>query len=230
MKISIIIPALNEAHRILGSLDSITRQQGEFEIIVIDGNSVDATADIARPHAKVINSRPGRAAQMNVGAQQACGDVLLFLHADSRLPRNAIPLLKRTLADARVMGGTFRLRFDTPKPLLNVIAFSTRFRFRYFHYGDQGIFVRRSVFERLRGFSEIPIMEDIDFLRRMRKTGKVTLIGEPVTTSARRFLRRGIVRQQLLDIILVILYRLGVSPDILSNVYRATDSRSTTHP
>jgi hypothetical protein len=156
---------------------------------------------------------------MNSGARQATGDVFLFLHADSCLPPFAIPLLERALADSRIVGGTFMLRFDSQRFLLRVIAFFSRFRFRYFHYGDQAIFVRRSVFEELRGFAEIPFMEDLDFLRRLRRTGRVTLLKQPVTTSSRRFLERGIVRQQLINIILVIFYLLGVRPETLKKWY-----------
>jgi len=217
----VIIPALNEAKSILGSLDSIGTQQGEFEIIVVDGCSADGTADAARGHATVISSEQrGRAVQMNAGARQACGEVLVFLHADSCLPHNALSALRNTLLDTRIIGGTFTLKFDSQKFLLRVIAFFTRFRFRFFHYGDQGIFVRRAIFEELGGFKQITIMEDIDFLQRLRRRGRVTLINQPVTTSARRFLRHGIIRQQLLDIILVVLYVLGASPEKLSRLYR----------
>jgi glycosyltransferase involved in cell wall biosynthesis len=154
MKISVIIPALNEAKDILGSLDSIERQPGEVEIIVVDGCSVDGTADVARPHARVINSpERGRAAQMNVGARHASGEVLVFLHADSCLAHNALSLLRSALLDLRILGGTFTLKFDSQKLLLRLIAFFTRFRFLFFHYGDQGIFVRRAIFEELGGVS-----------------------------------------------------------------------------
>ena len=225
MKISVIIPALNEVERIGASLDSIIKQHGEFEIIVVDGGSVDGTPDVCWPHARVISSKRDRAVQMNTGAHNACGEVLLFLHADSLLSRNALAKLKSALVDPRIIGGTFTLRFDSSRFFLRLIAFFTRFRPRFFHYGDQGIFVRKSIFQGLGGFREIPIMEDIDFLQRMRKTGLVTLIGSPVTTSARRFLRHGIIRQQLLDIILVVLYLLRVSPEKLSKLYRLTDCR-----
>jgi len=208
MRITVIIPALNEAQAILGSLESVTRQQGEFEIIVVDGQSADGTADIARRHARVIRS--------------ASGEALVFLHADSCLPRNALSMLRSALADPDIAGGTFTLRFDSPQFLLRLIAFFTRFRFRFFHYGDQGIFVRRAVFEELGGFKQMPLMEDIDFLRRMRKRGRVTLVRAPVTTSARRFLRHGIIRQQMLDILLVVLFLLGVSPEALSKLYGRT--------
>jgi rSAM/selenodomain-associated transferase 2 len=219
MKISVIIPALNEAHGILSCLDSVKIQQGEFELIVVDGGSIDGTVEVAQPHARVIHSPQGRAVQMNSGARQATGDVFLFLHADSCLPPLAFPLLERALADPRIVGGTFTLRFDNPRLLLRLITFFTRFEFRYFHYGDQGIFVRRPVFERLNGFSETSFMEDIDFLRRLHSTGRVTLLKQPVTTSARRFLERGVLRQQLMNIILVIFYLLGARPETLKKWY-----------
>ena len=221
-----IIPALNEAKNILGALDSIGRQKGEFEIIVVDGCSADGTADVARPYAMVINSEErGRAIQMNAGARHACDEVLFFLHADSCLPQNGLSMLRSALLNPRIIGGTFPLKFDRQKILLRLIAFFTRFRFRFFHYGDQGIFVRRAIFEELGGFKHMQIMEDIDFLQRLRRRGRVTLIKQPITTSARRFLRRGIIRQQLLDIILVVLYVLGASPEKLSRLYRFTDCR-----
>jgi rSAM/selenodomain-associated transferase 2 len=219
MKISVIIPALNEARAILPCLYSVRNQQGEFEIVVIDGGSVDGTVEAVRPHARVVHSERGRAVQMNSGARQSTGEVLLFLHADSHLPPRAFPLLEQALADPRIVGGTFRLRFNSEKFLLRLIAFFSRFEFRYFHYGDQGIFARRWVFEQLHGFAEIPFMEDIDFLQRLRKIGRVTLLNQPITTSARRFLERGIIRQQVTNIILVISYLLGAKPQNLKKWY-----------
>ncbi len=226
MKISVIPPALNEAKHIGRSLDSIGMQEGEFEIIVVDGCSTDGTADVARRYARVITSEQrGRAIQMNAGARHACGEVLVFLHADSCFPRHALSTLRSALVNPRIIGGTFTLRFDSQRFLLRVIAFFTRFRFRFFHYGDQGIFVRRTIFEELGGFKQMPMMEDIDFLQRLHRRGRVILIKQPVTTSARRFLCHGIIRQQLLDIILVVLYVLGIGTEKLSKLYRLTDSR-----
>lgn len=219
MKISIIIPALNEAENILSCLHSVKNQQGEFEVIVVDGGSVDGTVEIARPSTRVIRTEKGRAVQMNSGVRHCTGEVLLFLHADSQLPPDGLLLVEHVLADPRVVGGTFRLRFDSQGFFLRLITFFTRFKFRYFHYGDQGIFVRRSIFEELKGFEEIPIMEDVDFLRRLRRTGEVALLQQPVTTSARRFLEHGILRQQLLNTILVISYILGAKPESLKKWY-----------
>jgi len=142
MKISVIIPALDEAKDILPCLHSVKNQPGEFELLVIDGGSVDGTVEVVQHHARVISSERGRAVQMNSGARQSTGEVLLFLHADSHLPRCAFPLMERVLADSRIVGGTFRLRFNRQPFLLRVIAFFTRFKFRYFHYGDQGIFCK----------------------------------------------------------------------------------------
>jgi len=186
----------------------------------VDGGSTDRTRQVAQPYARVIQSEQGRGAQMNVGAQESRGEVLLFLHADSQLPPDALPQLKRGLGDPQTIGGTFMLRFDSPKFLLRLIAFFTRFRFRYFHYGDQGIFVRRAVFELMGGFKRIPLMEDLDFFQRLHKVGRVVLLKQPVTTSARRFLKNGILQQQLLNVFLVFLYLLGVKSETLLKWYR----------
>lgn len=219
MKISVIIPALNEARGILPCLHSVNNQPGEFELLLVDGGSVDGTVEAVRPHARVVHSERGRAVQMNSGARQSTGEVLLFLHADCQLPPRAFPVLEQVLADSRIVGGTFRLRFNSEKFLLRLIAFFSRFKFRYFHYGDQGIFVRRWVFEQLNGFAQIPFMEDVDFLQRLHRIGRVTLLNQPITTSARRFIERGIIRQQLMNIILVICYLLGARPENLIRWY-----------
>ena len=225
MKISVIIPALNEVESILAAFRSVQSQIGEFEVLIVDGGSIDDTVETVSPFARVIRAKQGRAVQMNAGARQSSGEALLFLHADSLLPPDALPLLERALLDRRVVGGTFTLRFDSPRFLLRLIAFFSRFKFRYFHYGDQGIFVRRSVFQQLGGFKEMPIMEDLDFFRRLHRTGKVALIKRPVTTSGRRFLENGILWQQLLNVVLVISYLLGARPESLSTWYERTDCR-----
>jgi rSAM/selenodomain-associated transferase 2 len=221
MRISVIIPALNEADQILACVNSVERQSGDFEIIVVDGGSGDNTIELVRPHACVIGSERGRARQMNEGARQASGEVLLFLHADSILHPDALAQLRATLRDDSIGGGTFTLAFDTYRFWLRFYAFFTQFQWLYLHYGDQGIYARCSVFERLRGFADIPLMEDIDFLRRLQGFSQRAVIRHhPVTTSARRFVKHGLVRQELLNIVLVIAWRLGVKPERLAKWYR----------
>jgi rSAM/selenodomain-associated transferase 2 len=219
MNISVIIPALNEAENIVACLRSVLAQPGLHEIVVVDGGSTDGTPKLAAALARVMVAPRGRAKQMNAGARASRGDVLLFLHSDTRLPAGALLKMRDSLADGRVVGGTFRLRFDADHPLLRFYSFCTRFPFRLFHFGDQGIFVRREIFERLGGFAEIPFLEDVDFLRRLRKVGKVVLIPADVITSARRFLQHGIVRQQLWNIALVSAYHLGARPEDLARFY-----------
>jgi rSAM/selenodomain-associated transferase 2 len=220
--ISVIIPTFNEENFVLAAIRSANQQGGRTEIIVVDGGSTDKTVEVARPHAVVINSWRGRAVQMNTGAGHATGDVFLFLHADSCLPPLALANLEQVIREPQVVGGTFTLRFDHAKWTLRLIAFFSRLKFRYFHYGDQGIFVRRDIFEQLGGFKEIPIMEDLDFLQRLRRKGQVALIKLPVTTSSRRFLENGILRQQLRNIFLVILYLLKTKPEAIARIYERT--------
>ena len=156
---------------------------------------------------------------MNAGAAIATGDVLLFLHADTLLDASACEAINPVCRDRRVAGGTFRLRFSDDHFLLRVYAGFTRFRSLLFHYGDQGIFVRRDIFHALGGFAEMPLMEDVDFLRRLSSVGRIALCPCPVTTSARRFLEHGIVRQQLLNAALVLLFRAGAPVEMLARWY-----------
>ncbi len=219
MKISVVIPALNETETIAACVASAARQAGDVEILVADGGSTDGTPERVPAPARVVTSERGRAAQMNAGARQTNGDVLLFLHADSRLHPAALSGLREALLDPVVVGGTFTLRFDRRSPLLGLYAFFTRFRFRWFHYGDQGIFVRRRVLERLGGFRAVPILEDADFLGRLGTLGRRALVRLPVTTSARRFEARGAARQQLLNGAILLLRALRVPHAKLARWY-----------
>jgi rSAM/selenodomain-associated transferase 2 len=220
--ISVIIPTLNEAESILKTIESVRQQDYEAEIIVVDGGSVDGTLEIARPYAQVIDTPRGRAVQMNAGARSATGDVLLFLHGDSRLAPGALAQLRQILDNPRVAGGTFTLVFDVDNPLLRFNAFCSNIDWLCFRYGDQGIFVRRSIFEALGGYADIPLMEDIDLLRRLPRYGRRVLIRDyPVTTSARRFVKHGIVRQEVLNATLVAAWFAGVKPQTLAKWYAA---------
>ena len=228
--ISVIIPALNEAESIVHTIDSVRQQDQEVEIIVVDGGSVDGTPEIARSHATVISSPRGRAIQMNAGARHASGDVLLFLHSDSVLAPGALAQLQKTLENppgtGRIVGGTFTSIFDVDNFWLRFYAFCSTIDWLCFRYGDQGIFVRRSIFEAMGGYAEIPLMEDIDLMRRLPKYGRRFLIRHyPVTTSARRFLEHGVVWQEVVNVILVGLWLFGVKPHTLARWYTAHKAR-----
>jgi len=220
--ISVIIPTLNEAGNILQTIESVRQQDRGAEIVVADGGSVDGTPEIVRPHARVIHSRRGRAVQMNAGARCAAGDVLLFLHGDSRLAPGAVAKMRQTLDNPRIAGGSFTLVFDVDNFWLRFYAFCSTIDCLCFRYGDQGIFVRPIIFERMQGYAEIPLMEDIDLMRRLPRYGRRVLIRDyPVTTSARRFVEHGIVRQEALNVALVAAWFLGVTPQTLAQWYAA---------
>jgi len=222
-QISVIIPTLNESARIAETLESLPRDR-RLERIVVDGGSTDDTRARAESGAgRVLTSGAGPARQMNAGAARAEGDTLLFLHADSRLPKGAIDQIEAVLRDPGVPGGAFQLSIDSPKRSLRWIARAANLRTRLTRvpYGDQGIFVRRTVFERLGGFPDLPIMEDLEFSRRMKRTGKIAILSSAVTTSARRWEREGILTVTLRNRLFAALYFLGVSPLFLARRYRA---------
>ncbi|MGH7717604.1 MAG: TIGR04283 family arsenosugar biosynthesis glycosyltransferase [Gemmatimonadaceae bacterium] len=220
--ISIIIPTYNEAAGIAETLARLRMLDG-CEVVVVDGDSADDTVAIARSlGATVTSASRGRGIQMNHGATLAGGDILLFLHADTRLPDTADALIRAALREPAVIGGCFRLRFDDAHPVLRASAFLTRYSFRLFHYGDEAFFVRREVFEHLGGYRPFPLMEDLDLWLRMRRLGRLAVLAPPVIASARRFRRHGVVRQQLVGTVLVLLFLLGVSPWVLKRYYDDT--------
>lgn len=219
MNISVIIPTLNEAAHLGRALASL-RGQSVVEVIVVDGGSVDGTASLAHSMgAVVVRAARGRATQMNAGARRARGDVLLFLHADTQLPSGAVKLIERTLSRPGVIAGSFCLSFDHPHPILGFYAWLSRLNNRYCTFGDQGLFFRRPAFDALNGYREDPLMEDLEIQHRARPLGRFVKIPVPVRTSARRFREVGVVKQQLLNILLVTLYELGVSAQTLKRFY-----------
>ncbi|RMH65943.1 MAG: glycosyltransferase [Bacteroidetes bacterium] len=223
MKISVVIPALNEATRIEATLASVAAQPGPLEIIVADGGSVDGTRRLATRRATVIRAPRGRARQMNAGARLASGEVLLFLHADTLLPESAFKHIRRALLQPSVEAGTFRLAFDAEHPLLRFYAFCTRFPLPALGFGDRGLFVRRQVFEAVGGFADIPMFEDLDLVRRLHRRGTFRFLPLAVTTAARRFEARGLLRQQMLNAYLWVRYHLGTPPDALVHLYPYAD-------
>jgi rSAM/selenodomain-associated transferase 2 len=222
--ISVIIPTLNEEGVLAATLQR-ARQPGVREIIVVDGGSMDATRAIAASFADVVLSAPcGRAAQMNAGAARATSDILLFLHADTWLPEGFTGGVRAACATPGVIGGRFDVQLEPSTPLLWLTGelINVRSRLSRIATGDQAIFIRRTVFERLGGYATIPLMEDIDLTRRMKRAGRVACLRERVTTSARRWQQNGIVRTILLMWTLRALYFWGVSPEQLQRLYRNT--------
>jgi len=221
--LSIIIPVLDEAENLARLLPEITRQCAEAEIIVVDGGSVDRTVDVARacPWVRYLSSERGRARQMNTGARAALGDVFLFLHADTALPGEAPAAIAEALADPGVAGGRFDVRFSSDRWPFRVIAafMNSRSRVTRIATGDQAMFVRRRLFETLGGFPDIPLMEDIELSRRLKRVGRVSCLRLKVCTSSRKWQREGILRTVLLMWTLRLLYFCGVDPVRLHACY-----------
>lgn len=222
--ISVIIPVLNEAATIGATLEHLLHRSERPEIIVVDGGSTDETVASAERYAKVLPAPQGRAVQMNHGASLAKGDILLFLHADTRLPAGALSALEEAMTDPRVVGGRFKVRLDSPRPIFRVIESSINLRDRLFRgfTGDQAIFVRASVFRQLGGYRPLPLMEDLDLGTRLCRCGHVVLLPLAVTTSARRWERRGVISTVVLMWLLRASYLLGVSPHTISRFYPPT--------
>jgi rSAM/selenodomain-associated transferase 2 len=219
--------ALNEAETIGPCLQELQRhlmQDGPGDVIVSDGGSTDGTREIASAAAPTIVASRGRANGLNAGAARATGDVLLFLHADTRLPTGALAHIRRALCDASTVGGRFRLRLDGKGLAFRTVETSINLRDRLLggFTGDQAIFVRRSVFEQMEGYSPIPLMEDLDFARRLTRSGHVARLPQAVTTSARRWQSNGVLRTIFRMWTLRALYYAGVSPSILAPHYRDT--------
>lgn len=220
MKVSVIIPALNEEACIERTLTRVHEQTGPLEVIVVDGGSKDATRDRARQQATVLTASRGRARQMNRGAEAATGDALLFLHADTLLPHDGLDAVRQALADPAVDAGTFRLRFDRHSPLLRLYSFCTRLPWIRLCFGDRGLFVRRRAFTAAGGFPAIPLFEDLELAHRLQQRGRFCFLPQYVTTAARRFDRNGPLRQQLRNTYLWLHYLRGTNPHTLTHLYR----------
>ncbi len=224
--ISIIIPVLNEACRINETLACLPPPLPgtELEVIVVDGDRSGSTIEaISRGGIIKIVSPQGRGRQLNVGAAEAAGRILVFLHADTRLPEDAFPSIKRALAGPGTSAGAFGLKIDSKKPVFRIIekAAFLRTRITRIPYGDQAIFIKASFFKKMGGFSEIPIMEDVDLMRRIRRAGGfVRILPSAAVTSPRRWEKEGIVSCTLRNRIISILFLAGVPPERLARLYR----------
>jgi rSAM/selenodomain-associated transferase 2/rSAM/selenodomain-associated transferase 1 len=221
-QISIIIPTLNEAAIIAETL-AYFKGLDQLEVIVVDGGSQDDTARLAAAlGAKVIQTKPGKAIQMNAGASAASGEVLVFLHADTRMPKNFNRQILAALDQNGVVAGAFRLHIDPVAPGIRFIEQVANLRSRYFKipYGDQALFMKKALFQKVGGFAEVPIMEDFILVRRLKRIGKIIILPQSVITSPRRWIHMGVLRTWLINQLIFIAYYLGISPDRLSRWYR----------
>jgi uncharacterized protein len=219
--ISVIVPTLNEQEHLPATLARVALAAGD-ELIVVDGGSLDNTVAIARQFTPcVLLSSPGRARQMNYGARQACGDVLLFLHADTLLPPQGLEAVRTVMQAPHLVGGAFRLAFTPSTPALRVIAWGANVRTRLgkLPYGDQALFVRRSIFEALGGYAHVPFMEDVQLIQTLRQRGALAIVPQAVHTSGRRWLHDGVVYTTVRNNVLMALYFCGVPPVTLKRWY-----------
>lgn len=227
-RVSAVIPALNEAANLARLLPDLLSREPGMEIVVVDGGSDDESAEVVGRWTAIrwLVGPRGRARQMNAGARAATAPVLLFLHADTRLPGGAAAAIEAALADPAVVGGRFDVRLDSTRPLLGLVAWmmNQRSRLSGIATGDQAIFVRRAVFEEMGGYADIPLMEDVDFTRRLKRRGRIAALRLSVTTSARKWEREGVMRTIVLMWALRLLYALGVSPARLHRWYYGRSS------
>lgn len=201
--------------------ESVKRLQGDFEVIVADGGSLDETPALAREAGfRVVDSVRGRGQQMNAGAREASGEILVFLHADTCIPENALAEIERSLSDPKVCGGNFSLIFDGTSWESRALTVIYPFlRLGGMCYGDSAIFVRRSVFEELKGYKDYPLFEDCELYQRMRRVGRFVRLPQNATTSSRRFQGR-FLRTFALWSLLQSLYWIGVHPVRLNRLYK----------
>lgn len=221
--LSIIIPVLNEESNLRRLLPDLARKCPEAEVLVVDGGSTDGTQELLQqyPFARLVIGPRGRARQMNAGAQQAQGEILLFLHADTLLPDGTPQVIQSALTDSRIVGGRFDVCLDSPRVILQIIAFFMNLRSRLTRIatGDQALFVRHKIFAEMGGYPEIPLMEDVEFTKHLKRRGGIACLRLRVTASARKWERDGIVRTILLMWTLRLLYFCGVSPTRLHELY-----------
>jgi len=224
MQFSIIVPVYNEAPLIRRFLQQLRERTPDAEIIVADGKSSDGTADLAAGLCdQLVVSEPNRAAQMNLGARAASGDVLWFVHGDVEVPQECLAEIARVLDDRTVAGGYFRIRLP-PHPVYRLTD-------TFAHYaglllrmrcGDHGIFCRRSVFNDIGGFPTVPLMEDVEFFRRLRRRGRVVHSNKRIIVSARRYKAIGPARLTFAYGFIASLYCCGVRLSTLTRVYQRT--------
>lgn len=227
MRISVIIPTLNERENLPETLRALAAFSDVYEIIFVDGGSNDGTREWLSHHlpanGRMVDGLRGRGNQLNTGAEAATGDVVLFLHADTRLPTNALHMIVEVLTNAEIAGGGFCVRFLEDEPrILRVVEAGINLRTRLFRSptGDQAIFARQTSYVAAGGFAQWPIFEDVDFVHRLKRVGRFAIVPARVTTSARRYVTWGVVRTVLLMYALRVGFWMGVSPFRLHRWFR----------
>lgn len=221
--ISVIIPTLNEEMNIARCIESLRSEDFSGDIIVADGGSEDRTRAIARSHADVIviYTLKGRGTQMNAGSKASAGDILLFLHADTVLDEGWATELNAALDDPHVVGGAFTFSIDNPSMKYRLVEAWVSMRCRIFKlpYGDQAIFIRKNIFQELAGYKELPLMEDVDIISRMKKLGRISILRKKAVTSGRRWVSKGLLKTAAINQMTMLMYHLGVSPERLARFY-----------
>ncbi len=227
VRVSIVVPVLDEQDRVAGCLHRLRAGFPNCELVVVDGGSTDRTRELAAPLARCVESTAGRARQMNAGAAATSGDVLWFVHVDCDVPAAALDELRGALADPAVVGGGLRLRFDRRSPGLDWLAWTSNQRARRLGwiFGDQAVFVRRDVFDAVGGYPDLPLMEDLELCRRLRSRGRLAVLAVPVTASSRRLVDNGPWRMAVLMQVLKLRYFLGHDPERIRRRYVAGTRR-----
>jgi rSAM/selenodomain-associated transferase 2 len=233
LRYSIIVPVLHESERINRLISHLSRlePQEACEIIVVDGSSERDTIDAIRNKRVVkIKAETGRARQMNAGASVAKGDILIFLHADTELPLAAFIRIESVMGQGRYVGGAFKLGIQSEKLTYKALTWwvSIRCRITGIPYGDQAIFITKDYFNRVGGYREIPVMEDVELMGRIKKRGdKIYLLPDRVMTSPRRWEEEGFIYVNLRNTLLLILYLFGAAPERLVRFYTSENTKHT---
>lgn len=231
LRISVVVPSWREAENLARLLPILSGLDRVAETIVVDASGDIESERIVHSCGAIFiaSSRPNRGEQMNLGAEAAGGDVLVFLHSDTNLEDAHLAAIEAAFSDPQIIGGAFFRRFDRRHPRLMWLEAVARFLTRHGGtlYGDQSIFVRRDIFMNLNGFAKIPLMEDVEFSRRLRAAGKVAVLDPPVQSSARRHLRKGAWRTSIQNGLFILLYHFGVSPHRLHRWYYRGGEKSS---